>query len=338
MRFPVHATQVLDAHDAQGRLLNVYNDGGYLIDHRPDGLQITIDGRTPAFYDDFDYGEYWQAIGSLGGFSRFVARYHVDHVLLPRHAPLCPVARRHPDFRTAFVDEHYVLLTRRNGALLQGVDLRGPACEGETAILRRACPSDPHAVETLLSEMQVLERLAPESAWPWIVRLSVASFCKERGLDGADIARKVLDRGAESPPIMNLVAKHMIAAGRLDEAVKACDLGLKYPNSERLWALKGAALAARGDLLGALAAFQKGEKASGGKLAGAEHMRYAETLKRLSRFDEAAWQALLAAWSADRGAFVFLRGLRPSVSETYRAHIDALFEPTDPRTRDGDAE
>lgn len=99
------------AHELQGRLLNDYDLGGYLIYRLWPRHKVFIDGRADLYGDDF-LKAYFKLDKGGEGWSRIVDDYDIDVVVYGRHAPLPQLLLASGRFRAVFADEYHLVLVR----------------------------------------------------------------------------------------------------------------------------------------------------------------------------------------------------------------------------------
>lgn len=108
---PTAAVRWLDAQPVEGRLLNGFDWGGYLIRHLYPRYEVAIDGRTNLYSDEV-LGEY-AAMTSLGpGWRTFMDRVDPDVVLWERATPFARVLALLPEWRRAYEDDRAVIYVR----------------------------------------------------------------------------------------------------------------------------------------------------------------------------------------------------------------------------------
>ncbi len=326
-RFPVHAMDFLTFNNARGRILNHYNDGGYISFRGSPKLQVAIDGRTPAFFSDEDFTEWADSLSNPVALDGFLERHRADFVLWPRDVPLCSTLRQNPKWRALYVDSYRVVFARRGNGFWGDHELRAsPVCASEPDVPFR-CQQAQGVSAEVLREADVLETMSPRAPWPWILRLYARSFCSDAQDPtlAARAAHEALLRGADDPQTMTVAALALRTIGEAMEALEAVKLGLKYPGSARLRVIQGIILRSLGDNEGAVDAFEKGEAELDRSMAPKERLEFAFALVGTGRPDDAAKQALAAAHAGLPEAFELLRRLLPMVDPALRDRIQRLL-------------
>lgn len=328
-RFPVHAMDALVKLGATGRVFHHYNDGGYIGYRAPRKLQVAIDGRTPAFFNDTDFQEWTFAAQHPAAYERFVRQRAVSHVLAPRASYMCTFARQDPSMRLVYVDSYRALFTRKESTLLPGVALTAlSACPGEPDEGGK-CSEQPELTAAILNEAAHVESLAPAAPWPWIVRMQVAAMCKDGGgpTVAVNAAKEAIARGADDPNNMLIASFTLMQSGDKLAALEAANAGLKYPQSEHLLVLKAVIMRDMGDTGGALTLFRKAEKALDQQMAPHERFEYARTLLAAGDPDAALVQAAQSALFGFQEALAMTERLMPMVEPDLAERVRRQLAP-----------
>lgn len=106
---PVGAVDYLVNIDAEGRIFNEYNWGGYIIWSDPK-LKVFVDGRTDLFGDAV-IGEWMQITQAQKDWAARLDQWKVDWVLVENNRPLASVLSK-PDWEKVYSDDHSVLFRR----------------------------------------------------------------------------------------------------------------------------------------------------------------------------------------------------------------------------------
>ena len=106
---PAGAINYLAQHDAEGRVFNEYNWGGYIIWQYP-RLQVFVDGRTD-LYGDTIIGEWMQILQAKDDWAKRLEHWQVDWVLIDGSRPLAG-ALQPSQWEKVFSDDHSVLFHR----------------------------------------------------------------------------------------------------------------------------------------------------------------------------------------------------------------------------------
>ena len=112
--FPREACQFLDTHPrlGEGRLLNNYDWGGYLIFHLYPKYLVSIDGRADVHHQHMRRD--LKAFQSLSGdLDKELQRLNPDVILWPADKPLAVVLRRDSHWQVLYQDKKAVVFGRR---------------------------------------------------------------------------------------------------------------------------------------------------------------------------------------------------------------------------------
>jgi hypothetical protein len=112
-RFPVEALEHLKAHPLQGRMLNDYGWGGYLIWNRPEE-KVFIDGRADVYIRKV-FRDYRQITGLKPEAAALLEEYRVDYILMPADAPLVQALKLSPRWASFYADETTAILVKKEG-------------------------------------------------------------------------------------------------------------------------------------------------------------------------------------------------------------------------------
>lgn len=99
--YPVKALAFIEAEGIEGKILNTYHWGGYLIWR---GYPVFIDGRADVYGDRFleDYAALYRG---KADWREMVGRYPVDYALLEPDAPLSNLLRQSASWELVYEDE-----------------------------------------------------------------------------------------------------------------------------------------------------------------------------------------------------------------------------------------
>jgi hypothetical protein len=111
--FPAGALQYLQQHPAQGKMLNTYGAGGYMVKA---GIPTFVDGRGDLFERGGVFGDYMHLMRMTpGGFS-VLKSYDISVCLLERDEPLSVALAAMPGWQRVYVDGSYAVFERRETA------------------------------------------------------------------------------------------------------------------------------------------------------------------------------------------------------------------------------
>jgi hypothetical protein len=111
--YPVAALQYLKSHPVQGRLLNDYGFGGYLV---LSGVKTFIDGRGDLFERSGVLGDFVHMADLKPGAFAVLRNYDVQTCLLQRDSPFGIALSATPEWRRIYMDDTSVILARQPGA------------------------------------------------------------------------------------------------------------------------------------------------------------------------------------------------------------------------------
>jgi hypothetical protein len=107
--FPVSAAEYLAKFSVNGRILNEYNWGGYLIWHLRD-FPVFVDGRTDLFGDEI-IGEWVGLLNAEDGWQKRLDYWNIDYILIRADRPLAAAAEE--TWETLISEEEIILLGRK---------------------------------------------------------------------------------------------------------------------------------------------------------------------------------------------------------------------------------
>jgi hypothetical protein len=110
--FPVEATSWLKSHPQQGKMLNEFDWGGYLLLRLWPHQQIFMDGHTH-IYGEALTREYEQVITLSMGWESILKKYNIEWVILRVNSPLSNALISSDDWVIAYQDQTAVILTRK---------------------------------------------------------------------------------------------------------------------------------------------------------------------------------------------------------------------------------
>jgi hypothetical protein len=109
-QFPAQALSYLKTHPLQGRVLNDFFWGGYLIWHDRD-LKVFIDSRVDIFEYAGVFADYVDLLG-VRNVDRIMEKYQIRYVLFPASRPLTYLLEHDPKWRVNYRDPVTVLFER----------------------------------------------------------------------------------------------------------------------------------------------------------------------------------------------------------------------------------
>lgn len=109
---PVKAVEFVKSHGITGRMLNEYDQGGYLIYHLYPQQQVFIDGRADLYGDKFIQEFRKIRLGTLGWEKAF-DQYAIDYVVVRRDTPLRERLLSRGDFKMVYNDDANSVLVRK---------------------------------------------------------------------------------------------------------------------------------------------------------------------------------------------------------------------------------
>lgn len=317
---PVHAADLLAEHAQGARLYNAFGDGGYLAWALAPGVQITIDGRTPTFFDPRHLAITTQTSVSGNTLLALLDAHRVDWALVPRDRVACARLREAPGWRVVSVDRDRLLLTR--GAALPGIDLEIlGTCLGEPREDARC--AEPGFTAAALDELRALEGLG---GWDYAalarIRLVGCPDAPAPEALASDVDRALsLAPDAQDRQKIALLLSHL---GQPDRALAALAAGLPDPGTD---AIRAQVLASAGRLDEAAKAWDAAARAMGPNLPVAARVEYATLLAVAGRVPEAAEQARRAAWAGDARAAALLAHLMERLTEAERQALAPYLPP-----------
>jgi hypothetical protein len=108
--FPVQAMNWLEAHPQDGRMLNEFNWGGYIL-YRSWPQQLVFLDSQSDFYGEAFMKKYEQIISARGDWASLLRNYQVDWVIIPPDLPLSKELTKQ-GWKTAYQDQTAVILVR----------------------------------------------------------------------------------------------------------------------------------------------------------------------------------------------------------------------------------
>ena len=109
---PVESVQYIQETGLQGRMLNTYRWGGYLIWHLWPEHRVMIDGRADVMGRTLA-ADWQKAHKLLEGWEQVLDDYAIDWALVEENAPLVRGLEEHPDWRLAFEESSARLFVRK---------------------------------------------------------------------------------------------------------------------------------------------------------------------------------------------------------------------------------
>lgn len=110
----IDVADYLEANPREGRMLNAYGDGGYLIWRLYPKTEVFIDGRAGLYRNAF-VSEYFQAAKGGRNWRAFLERWDFDYAVLPASLPLAQLMTASGQFREERrIGAHSLLLRDRN--------------------------------------------------------------------------------------------------------------------------------------------------------------------------------------------------------------------------------
>ena len=111
--FPKDAVRFLRQHPQPGRMLNLFQWGGYLEWYLP-GVQTFVDSRSDIF-DHRGVLKDYLSIANLNSSEELLHRYGISYVLYPADTPLCYFLSKSPSWEAVYRDPQSVIYRRRSG-------------------------------------------------------------------------------------------------------------------------------------------------------------------------------------------------------------------------------
>lgn len=108
--FPVQALNWLETHPQEGRMLNEFNWGGYILYRSWPQQRVFLDSQSD-FYGEAFMKEYDQIVSAQGGWESLLRNYQVDWAVIPPGWPLTKELIE-KGWETAYQDQTAVILVR----------------------------------------------------------------------------------------------------------------------------------------------------------------------------------------------------------------------------------
>jgi hypothetical protein len=130
--YPADALAFMHVHHLEGRILNKWGWGGYLIWHTAPGSKIFIDGRDDTVYPPQVVHQYLLFHFNLPGGARVLDAYPHDFVLIATAAPARHLMEQRRDWKLLYRDDNSLLYARVSApaANLPGLPVIGAAHPG----------------------------------------------------------------------------------------------------------------------------------------------------------------------------------------------------------------
>jgi len=130
--YPAGALAFMHAHQLNGRILNDWNWGDYLIWHAAPASKVFIDGRDDTVYPLEVVRQYLLFRFDLPGASGVLDAYPHDYVLISRSAQALLVMERRRDWKLLYRDDSALLYARASApvASLPNLPVIGTASLG----------------------------------------------------------------------------------------------------------------------------------------------------------------------------------------------------------------
>jgi hypothetical protein len=291
--FPVDSTSFLENIDAEGKLLNIYSDGGYLAFRLGPKVRIAIDGRTPTLFDDELYFSIRAAALHRSAFDAFVLRYAPDMILTDPARPVCRMLSQDPRWRAVFLGFDRALFFRSEFMTdIPGVEAVAP-CDASASLMERC--TEGRAAE-MGQELAQMRRVVPGSPYLLTLESRLAGACLGDYRKAREFAEAALVSGSRRPEVVFARAQALAAtkgwAEARDEAERAYALGAGI----RALFLKARAQMELGEVDEALETYEGGARELGDRLSVRMRLEYAEALAAAGRREQAALHARRALW------------------------------------------
>jgi len=206
---PVKAARYLGEHSEGWNVLSDYDVSGQLGFWLDGAARTYVDSRTPAYFDDADFGlalEIWREPGAL---ARGIARYDVRAVVTDRNRGACGLLG--PDWVPVVIEPRLTTFVPRESA--PGLERLAPC--GPFYLTASACEDDARALES------EIERMAALGETPFVdflraarvIQCGVESGDPLAGLPAAGEAR------AYAAARRRLLARHALSRGEDAEAL-----------------------------------------------------------------------------------------------------------------------
>lgn len=111
--FPEGAVEYLKANHIEGRMLNDFTYGGYLIYHMGDRYPVFLDSRTDLFFAHDVFLEYLALWRVAMGWQEVLDKHRIEFLVFDRNYPLRNVLLASGDWTEVFLDEVSTILVRR---------------------------------------------------------------------------------------------------------------------------------------------------------------------------------------------------------------------------------
>lgn len=221
--YPEALAQFLRGRGATGRLLNGYDDGGYLAYRLAPDVRMAIDGRALNFYDNETFYFVRQARQRAEAFRAFARRHRPTLVSTEPGAPLCRALADDKDWRPAYLDHRRVLFYR----VAAYPEWRGfrvlDACRPQASIHER-CPGPAGAA--LLDEVEAFRSEAPTVALAHALSGHAHLACRQDQAEAARAAEAVLATASHAPGVLSMAADLFAASGDFLRALDVADLAV----------------------------------------------------------------------------------------------------------------
>ena len=190
------------------RVLTDFN-AGPVVGFEADGAVRTyVDGRTPMYFDDADFGLYREAFGHADALERAIDRFSVQAAVVRRDEPACEALAR--TWVPVVVEARFTTFvppgTEGSGAAIRGVRPCGPVWFGP-----EACEGD-----RLAADLARLDALGPSPSNE-MIRAARAILCSAGGID-TQAALTASERPFLAAPHRRLRIRRALAGRHLDGA------------------------------------------------------------------------------------------------------------------------
>jgi hypothetical protein len=110
-RFPVAATNFIEANQIPGNMFNEYAWGGYLIYRLYPGHKVFIDGRADMYGEPF-VKDYFNVIRAESNWSGVLEKNDINWAILPNSSPIATVLRVDDKWKHIYMDDVATIFIR----------------------------------------------------------------------------------------------------------------------------------------------------------------------------------------------------------------------------------
>ena len=233
--FPVDTSNFLKAVNVEGKLLNLYDDGGFLAFNLGPRLRIAIDGRTPTLFDDELYFLIREASRNQHAFEVFDKRYQPNMVLTKPSQAQCRFLKLDRNWRPVFVGPERTLFFR-NGFRTDILGLSAlDACAPQFSIQSECAKGNAKGIERDLGQML---SYVPNATYALVLFSELAGACYGDIPRAAAAAQKAVSLGTQRPSAWMAYARALAGTGEVDSAIFAAEHAIQMKGGMRAELLK----------------------------------------------------------------------------------------------------